>query len=441
MVVISVKNGQILVSNFDGNKELVGNYIFNSENSILENGDILNKSLAIEIFKNIKQKIDTLKFNREVCFNLSSNLLNIRNNYEINIQDIKNRTNISQTYINSILEKNWKDNFEKNEDIINSFIYQYEIDGKTINNAIGLDVIETMNIKTCLVSINKDIFKEIKDIFKEANLYVSNYMIDFLSQKEMLKENQNFKDKEFQLISFFDTYTIVTNYSNGGILQNVIREEVGFNYILNDLIKILRITPKQAIDLVKNYGINLGDDNYSIQIESIGQEHIKVDSFLISKLIFTRLNDLLENLPSFNYTENNIINSLINIKKINTYICGPQISKIKNIVQSIELINGINSQNSSPNTFKNLQFIDLDINNGMKNVLTLTENQQFSLKSIEKEKHNKKIEESFSKIEEPISLKNEQKNSSFDLEHIKLNTKKNSKNILDSISNFVARYI
>ncbi len=237
----------------------------------------------------------------------------ILDNFEISFLNLSgfkklNSTQISKENITYILNslKSCVEEFEENKKILHIFNTEYCLDKKKLDNLpIGLFG-NFYSHELSFSLINKNDYKNLKNIFKQCNLKVKKILLkSFVKGSLVIDDNP--KIDTFFYIEINDTDSKIFYVENYAI-----KFEQKFNFgtkiIISDICKITSLTSDSVNKIISdNKNINKISDKELLEEKYFNnQQYRKIKKNLISKIAEARINELSEKLHSKN----------INLKKL-----------------------------------------------------------------------------------------------------------------------------
>ena len=237
----------------------------------------------------------------------------ILDNFEISFLNLSgfkklNGSQISKENITYILNslKSCVEEFEENKKILHIFNSEYCLDKKKLNNLpIGL----FGNFYSHELSFNlidKNDFKNLKNIFKQCNLKVKKIFLESFVKGSLIIDD-NPKIDTFFYIEINDINSKIFYVEN-----DAIKFEQKFNFgtkiIISDICKITSLTRDTVENIIAdNVNINKISDQELLEEKYFNnRQYRKIKKNLISKIAEARINELSEKLHSKN----------INLKKL-----------------------------------------------------------------------------------------------------------------------------
>jgi len=310
MFFIVCTNNNISFSKLDLMGNIKENYIF--KNRCIKENIIYNFNEFYELIKKIKDKIE-IQHNDKMVFTLDSS--------NVTHKIIEKTIKISnKTISNYTIQDSFRIHFD-NMKVIHNIPYKYKIDNKIVKNPINMEANE-LELSFHEFSIDKEIFFNLKNAFKEENINITDFVFDFYSEYLILKKNFN----NYSFLSFKDNNIHFIEVKNNTILSfNSI--DIGFHSIIEDLKYVLDIKDEKILlNIIKTVGVNF-DENYKNIVINNNNKNIDIEVNTISRVIFERLYELL-----------NIINEEFELKwdKDNkNFIFGEDLQKINNLDKTL----------------------------------------------------------------------------------------------------------
>ena len=272
-----------------------------SQNRILDLEKITN--LIKRNILLIEQKLNhTFKDIILILDNLEISFLNLSGFKKLNGSQIS-KENI--TYILNSL-KSCVEEFEENKKILHIFNSEYCLDKKKLNNLpIGLFG-NFYSHELSFNLINKNDFKNLKNIFKQCNLKVKKIFLESFVKGSLIIDD-NPKIDTFFYIEINDINSKIFYVEN-----DAIKFEQKFNFgtkiIISDICKITSLTRDTVENIIAdNVNINKISDQELLEEKYFNnRQYRKIKKNLISKIAEARINELSEKLHSKN----------INLKKL-----------------------------------------------------------------------------------------------------------------------------
>ena len=237
----------------------------------------------------------------------------ILDNFEISFLNLSgfkklNGSQISKENITYILNslKSCVEEFEENKKILHIFNSEYCLDKKKLNNLpIGLFG-NFYSHELSFNLINKNDFKNLKNIFKQCNLKVKKIFLESFVKGSLIIDD-NPKIDTFFYIEINDINSKIFYVEN-----DAIKFEQKFNFgtkiIISDICKITSLTRDTVENIIAdNVNINKISDQELLEEKYFNnRQYRKIKKNLISKIAEARINELSEKLHSKN----------INLKKL-----------------------------------------------------------------------------------------------------------------------------
>lgn len=309
-VIINICDKYIYINKFDNLGVPVDSSIIKNEAFL--NNEVYNLNKALQIVKQISKKIDEKDY---LILSISSSNIECKK-YEKTLS--LNDTTVTK----DLIKKNILTSQQKSK-TIQTIPFKFEIDGLVVFNPVGLKG-EEFVIHYNEYSISWETFNNLKKVFEEFNIYINEYVLDIQLQVNSINDK-----KPYNLISFFDNYTILTTIKDSTIIS-FDRIDLGYNIILNDLKQVLNLKENISIDnLIKNIGINYNTNlNPVVNINENGTEQeIEIDT--ISKIIYYRLEEIFVDIINNDYKK------ILDNNK--TYVLGEKLQNCKGIQKTLEL--------------------------------------------------------------------------------------------------------
>ena len=305
-----------LENNNYNNKEIIKNF----ENEKKNNLNLI-ENLKKEINEN-KNIISSLKNDNKEKQKIINDFKQLKNQYLNKIKVLENNNKENLNKIKNLENKNIILNKNKNNEIDNKNIIEYENLIKNLKNEKNQNLKKIENLNQELIK-NSNNYKNIEKENKNNENKIKELELLIKEKENIIKQIENEKD-----VNKKDRYIISINNRNNKIMLT--NEKLSNEELNNDKLKIIDIENNENIDINNNITNYLNDDNnkinnelnFSFNGDYNSNENNKNKLLLISNTEpnFKYKNDIINSSDHYfniNTLQKNIYNRLNNIQKEN----------------------------------------------------------------------------------------------------------------------------
>ncbi|MEO0255102.1 MAG: cell division protein FtsA [candidate division WOR-3 bacterium] len=226
---------------------------------------------------------------------------------------------------------------------------EYTIDDqKGIKEPVGM-MGTKLEVETFILKAKKNILDTLRKVAWKSNFEIENFVFSPIASSYAVLEEEEIN--QGVLLMDIGMGTVDIAVWNKGSLIYADSFPIGGKYIINDLIKILRITSKKAKELLELFSTTYeeNDNNMEIEVEGIGERPSKkIKAAFVKETIFARLEEIFERVKWY-------VEKVIEIEKLPAgIVLVGGIAKLKGITEVAENFFNVPCIVGKPKNFKGL---------------------------------------------------------------------------------------
>ncbi len=233
--------------------------------------------------------------------------------------------------------------------IIYVYPNEYTIDDQEgIKEPVGM-MGTKLEVETFILKAKKNILDTLKKVALKSNFEIENFVFSPIASSYAVLEEEEMN--QGVLLMDIGMGTVDIAIWNKGSLIHANSFKIGSKHIINDLIKMLRITSRKAKELLEHFS-NIYDEKDSesvIDVEGIGERPSKkIKVSLVREIIFARLEEIFERVKWY-------VEKIIEIEKLPAgIVLVGGVAKLKGITEAAENFFNVPCIVGKPRNFRGL---------------------------------------------------------------------------------------